>query len=321
MYLCLRWRDNRIQELELNGIIVPGENETVNRHFRHVRLTKFDQLYLPMVYFRNAVRSSDIHILRQFRFVEVWPETKILNYCTRLNVAFICMFIQSNLPFDEQYCFFEIESSKFSSIQILSLTLVSVGRWSQNLTVNMASIRMPAGNTQFRVRSHIRGVCEPQAIDPFQNMYSDLPYNLTWQSCAYARVNLVRHVNYYIIRYFAPTFLLVCMSFLQAWVPCNGWPARIILTCIVELTCKSVSITAYNESESRHVTSLYWWLWVCQFFIYMGLIEFAMALAWGHFVVDKKIAHKNNTVRSLIFTLLSSLWLLLIGKSRWPLLW
>lgn len=160
----------------------------------------------------------------------------------------------------------------------------------------MVSFRMPDGNHQFRVRSYIRGTCEPEAVDTFQNKYHDLSYNLTQHSCAFARVNLVRHVNYYIIRYYAPTFLLVMMSFLEAWVPTNGWPARIILTCIVELTMKSVSMDAYNEIRSRHVVSLYWWLWCCQFFIYAALIEFGMALAWVQFIGDKQIAHKTNTV-------------------------
>lgn len=157
---------------------------------------------------------------------------------------------------------------------------------------------MPAGNSQFRVREHVGGRCDPESIDPFNRIYNypDFPYNLTVQSCAFARVQLVRHVGYYVIRYYAPTFLLTVLTIIENWIPTNGWPARVIFTCVVELTMKSVSIDAYDETTSRHVVSLYWWLWGCQMFIYLCLIEFATALAWGHFVVDKKIAHAKNVV-------------------------
>lgn len=152
---------------------------------------------------------------------------------------------------------------------------------------------MPDGNEQFRVREQITDICRPRLMDPFN---PNLGYNLTQHSCAFARVQLVRHVGYYIMRYYTPTALLVFMVFIQMWTPTVCAPGRAILTGVVEMTLKSVSITAYGETTSRHVTSLFWWQWGCQFFIYVSEMEYALIFGWAHLIVDKHHARKNNYV-------------------------
>lgn len=122
------------------------------------------------------------------------------------------------------------------------------------------------------------------------------------ESCAFAGIRLVRHLNYFIIRYYCPTFLCLCGSFCGFWVATNGWPGRIICTCVVYLTIKSISETAYEEVPSNDVVSLFWWLWVIQAFIYMNLVEYAWALAWVQFAEDKVRARVAGRV---CFSLLS----------------
>lgn len=165
-------------------------------------------------------------------------------------------------------------------------------------------IESPTHNTQFRVRESLRGTCEWEApiLDRFQNVLHSIKpevefvNNRNRQSCAYAGLRIVRHVNYYVIRYYLTTFLMVVMCFAEFYFPTNGWPARIILTAVILVTLLGVSREGYDEVPSKDVTSLYWWLWGCQFFIYMSLVEFAAAQAWVQFVGDKKIAHAKSIV-------------------------
>lgn len=164
----------------------------------------------------------------------------------------------------------------------------------------MESIHSPDGNSQVRVMHRFVGVCEPIGLNSFvSSTYVATHQSATGfnQSCAYAALRFVRHVNYYVIRYYAPTFLCMCISCLNPWLPTNAWPARTILTATVLLTIIRVSITGYNEVPARDVVSLYWWFWGCQFFVYMGLVEYSLALLWVQFVFEKKKAHANQTVR------------------------
>src|SRR6218665_402504 len=110
----------------------------------------------------------------------------------------------------------------------------------------MHSIPGARGNSKFRVRNIYTGNCDP------------IPYNQlrplnTWSSqlgtehCAFLTVRLVRSINYYIIRYYAPTFFMVMISFTQFWMPTNAWPARIMLTVTIMVSLITVSLNGYNE--------------------------------------------------------------------------
>lgn len=155
----------------------------------------------------------------------------------------------------------------------------------------------PNGNSQVRVMHRFTGYCEPEGLNTFPNLRRRTETLFTNQSCAYGALRFVRHVNYYVIRYYAPLFLCMCISCIGPWIPTYAWPGRTILAATVLFTVISISITAYNEVPARDVVSLYWYCWGSQCFVYLCLCEYAMALAWVQFVFEKKIAHKRNEVR------------------------
>ena len=113
MTLCLNWTDYRIQNLNITPDSVPGFNIEKPIHLTQVKLTKFDDFWLPIVYFRNAMSSSIVNTLNNIQYVQVWPDQKLLKFCTRMSVEFLCRFNVVNFPFDEQYCNFELESCKY----------------------------------------------------------------------------------------------------------------------------------------------------------------------------------------------------------------
>lgn len=89
---------------------------------------------------------------------------------------------------------------------------------------------------------------------------------------------------------------MVAMGMVSFWLPTNAWPARIILTASVLFTLITTSLQGYNEVPSNDVTSLVWWLWVCQLFIYVSMIEYAIALSWQYHITDKKVAIAKGKV-------------------------
>lgn len=53
---------------------------------------------------------SVIESIRNLEYIEVWPETKMLQLCRRLNVQLVCLFDLSQFPFDAQECYIELQS-------------------------------------------------------------------------------------------------------------------------------------------------------------------------------------------------------------------
>lgn len=47
-------------------------------------------------------------------------------------------------------------------------------------------------------------------------------------------------------------------------------------------------IAINNEHGVYYVTSFHWWMMWLQGIIYLGIVEYAFAIAWAHFICDKK---------------------------------
>ena len=321
MILCLKWHDYRL--MQMNPVIINTTNSNQALHYPSVKLTQLSRFWLPRIYFRNGLSTDVTHSLRDIQYVEVRPATKMVNWCSRLNVQTTCHFNLSNFPFDAQDCFYELESCKYISICLilsfafkvhykltdftiftfifflfLSLILFfyySVSNLRQHMRIKLTHIESETGgNYQFRLHHSWNGSCLPQTLDPFSDHRIHRLVNV--DGCAFGAVRLVRHLGYYVIRYYATTFLCVVTSYCSFWVATNGWPARVIFTCVVYVTVKGISETAYDEVPTNDVVSLFWWLWFMQCFVYMNLVEYATALAWVQFAEDKNRAHAAGVV-------------------------
>ena len=62
------------------------------------------------------------------------------------------------------------------------------------------------------------------------------------------------------------------------------------------LTLITTSLQGYNEVPSNDVSSMYWWLWGCQFLVYMTMIEYVLALSYVNLIADKKFAKEAGKV-------------------------
>lgn len=170
------------------------------------------------------------------------------------------------------------------------------------MDIQIESIEAPSGNDKLRITHTLTGICE-ENVD-MENLKWFLQSESSLKpGCAYGGIRMVRRVNYYVIRYYLPTFLIVILSYTCFWMPTNAWPARATLGVSSIINVNTLSKSGYNTVPANDVVSLYWWFWGCQFLIYMTMIEFAFALAWVQFVNEKKLAHKENRVSFTFFKL------------------
>jgi hypothetical protein len=56
----------------------------------------------------------------------------------------------------------------------------------------------------------------------------------------------------------------------------------------------TIDIGINNDVNVYYVCALHWWMMFCTLFAFACLIEYAVAISWGHFTNDKKAAHAAN---------------------------
>lgn len=121
--------------------------------------------------------ASIVNTLNNIQYVQVWPEQKLLKFCTRMSVEFLCRFDVVNFPFDEQYCNFELESFEKAA---------------QHLQIFMQPMVSVKGNSRFRIRNTYIGRCS--LIESEQYQFQELTRKKTnitnSHNCAFAGKNL-----------------------------------------------------------------------------------------------------------------------------------
>lgn len=112
-------------------------------------------------------------------------------------------------------------------------------------------------------------------------------------SCLVGTLKLVRRLSYYVIRYYLLSFLMVAVSAVGVWLPVNAWPSRIIITVVPLLAVVAQALTVDNSVGVNYVMSIHWWYMWLEGFIFLMIAEYAFAIAWAHFITDKKTFHKK----------------------------
>ena len=141
-------------------------------------------------------------------------------------------------------------------------------------------------------------------------------------SCLRASFALRRRLGYYAIKIYGPSILIVMITFIGFWMPIQGLPARVsslflfpgvfyddhspsrfafsflgkfsrislqtIILVLPLLALITQQTQVNNEIVVSYVVALHLWFIVCTFFIFMALIELAVALLYVQRVADWK---------------------------------
>lgn len=106
--------------------------------------------------------------------------------------------------------------------------------------------------------------------------------------CVKASIHLKRRWEYYAIRIYGPSLLLVATSFIGFWIPVLGYPARvtIVVTPLLSLITQQTQIN--SEINVNYIVSLHVWMMSCTFFVFMCLLELGLAVVYIHRVDERK---------------------------------
>lgn len=97
-----------------------------------------------------------------------------------------------------------------------------------------------------------------------------------------------RRWEYYAIRIYGPSLLLVVTAFIGFWIPVLGYPARvtIVVTPLLSLITQQTQIN--SEINVNYIVSLHVWMMSCTFFVFICLIELGVAVMYIHRVDERK---------------------------------
>lgn len=169
--------------------------------------------------------------------------------------------------------FFQLESSVSYSKKNMILT------W-QNFTMD-PGMYFP----KFRIYDY-------ETLESCPGIYTDKD-----RSCVRASLKMSRKFSFYMTRFYAPTILIVCATFIGFWLPISSWPARVsvVLTPFLSLITMHNSIN--SEIKVSYVVAIHIWMFFCMFFTFMGLIEYSIVLIQDHKhrkEVERKMREKDE---------------------------
>ncbi|RWS20419.1 glutamate-gated chloride channel-like protein, partial [Leptotrombidium deliense] len=113
-------------------------------------------------------------------------------------------------------------------------------------------------------------------------------------SCISGGLKFYRRFSYYFLRYYAPSFLTVIIAFCGFWIPVLGWPARVAVIVTPLLTLVTMGNQVNTDINVSYVVALHIWMMFQDLFVFLCLIEYAVAIAFVWYVEDTKAIAAAN---------------------------
>ncbi|CAC5423533.1 GLRA3 [Mytilus coruscus] len=181
-------------------------------------------------------------------------------------------------PFDEQSCLLEMESYGFSA------STVSL-RWMEPAMTFKDGIV----NSQFTIKASESYICDKE--------YPSGNY-----TCIGVHVNLKREYGFYLIQVYAPSALIVVLSWVSFWLNTDAIPARVSLGI---LTVLSVSTNGHFSvgltQRVSYVRAIDVWNVVCLLFVFGAMIEYAYVAMIERVEERRTIQNPRNILNGQVY--------------------
>ncbi|CAG5074915.1 Similar to glra1: Glycine receptor subunit alphaZ1 (Danio rerio) [Cotesia congregata] len=214
----------------------------------------FDKLWQPDPYFLNSKIAEIATLTHKFSSVTLY-RNKTVTYSARMHAIVACQMEFQLYPMDIQICPIYIEISYNS--QKLQLKWASTG-----VTVN----------PELKLLQYNFG--EPQLL---QEIHSYVTEKLGNYSRLIVFFRFERQIGHHLIQTFAPSTLVVMLSWFSFWLGLDAIPGRVTLLVTSMLTL----VTMFTGLKSdippvAYVKALDLWMAGCMVFVFASLSEFVV---------------------------------------------
>ncbi|XP_037327674.2 glycine receptor subunit beta-like [Pungitius pungitius] len=214
----------------------------------------FQCLWKPDLFFANE-KNANFHDVTQDNILLFIFRNGDILISMRLSVTLSCPLDLQLFPMDTQRCKMQLESFGYTTSDLVFM-------W-QSDPVQMDEIALP----QFDLKKEdiIYGNCT--------KFYQGTGY----YTCVEVIFTLRRQVGFYLMGVYAPTLLIVVLSWLSFWINPDASAARVPLGILSVLSLSSESMLLASElPKVSYVKAIDIWLIACLLFGFSSLVEYAV---------------------------------------------
>ncbi|XP_056295593.1 glycine receptor, beta b isoform X1 [Pseudoliparis swirei] len=244
IFLRQRWNDPRLklpQDFKSESLTVdPG---------------MFKCLWKPDLFFANE-KSANFHDITQENILLFIFQNGDVLISMRLSITLSCPLDLTLFPMDTQRCKMQLESFGYTTNDLQFM-------WQTGDPVQMDNIALP----QFDIRQ------EDIDYGNCTKFYSGTGY----YTCVEVIFTLKRQSGFYLMGVYAPTLLIVVLSWLSFWINPDASAARVPLgiLSVLSLSSECTSLAAELPKVS-YVKAIDVWLIGCLLFGFASLVEYAV---------------------------------------------
>ncbi|KAG5845196.1 glycine receptor, beta b [Anguilla rostrata] len=244
IFLRQRWNDPRLR--------LPTE-------FKSDALTvdpkMFKCLWKPDLFFANE-KSANFHDVTQENILLFIFRNGDVLISMRLSVTLSCPLDLTLFPMDTQRCKMQLESFGYTTDDLQFM-------WQSSDPVQMEEIALP----QFDIKQ------EDIEYGNCTKYYKGTGY----YTCVEVIFTLRRQVGFYMMGVYAPTLLIVVLSWLSFWINPDASAARVPLGILSVLSLSSECTSLASElPKVSYVKAIDIWLIACLLFGFASLVEYAV---------------------------------------------
>ncbi|CAB3359424.1 Hypothetical predicted protein [Cloeon dipterum] len=265
LFVRQRWVEPRLEMPE--DIFEEGDD------FVTLPANFFDNLWHPDPYILNAKASEIATLTHKFSSVTLY-RNKTIRYAARMHAIVACQMEFQLYPMDIQVCPMAIESFSYTNQK---LRLV----WGQDgVTVN-PELKLLQYN-----------VGQPLQLEESNGFMLEKEGNYS-RLVAYFRFE--RQIGHHLIQTFAPSALVVMLSWFSFWLGLDAIPGRVTLLVTSMLTL----VTMFTGLKSdippvAYVKALDLWMAGCMVFVFAALGEFVVVKVLDVHYTEQKTAQRSN---------------------------
>uniref|UniRef100_UPI003AAEF4FA glycine receptor subunit beta-like n=1 Tax=Centroberyx gerrardi TaxID=166262 RepID=UPI003AAEF4FA len=214
----------------------------------------FQCLWKPDLFFANE-KNANFHDVTQDNILLFIFRNGDVLISMRLSVTLSCPLDLTLFPMDTQLCKMQLESFGYTTSDLVFM-------W-QSDPVQMDEIALP----QFDIKQ------EDIKYGNCTKYYQGTGY----YTCVEVIFTLRRQVGFYMMGVYAPTLLIVVLSWLSFWINPDASAARVPLGILSVLSLSSESMSLASElPKVSYVKAIDIWLIACLLFGFSSLVEYAV---------------------------------------------
>ncbi|KAF7274936.1 hypothetical protein GWI33_012401, partial [Rhynchophorus ferrugineus] len=269
MFLKTQWTDARVR--------IPEEMFEYGDDYITLPSQHFDSLWQPDLYFLNSKVVEIATLTHKFSSVTLF-RNKTIKYSARMHAIVACQMEFYHYPMDTQCCPIAIESFSYDNKKMIL-------RWIGNGVTISPELKLLQYN-----------ILQPLELQQTHSVTVEKNGNF---SRLVVMFMFERQIGHHLIQTFAPSTLVVVLSWFSFWLDLDAIPGRVTLL----VTCLLTLVTMFTGLRSdipavAYVKALDLWMAGCMISVFASLGEFVIVkVLQGKYIALKQKESERAMVR------------------------